>query len=62
MSERVDDLRAAARRAQAGREARKHQTQKVISVPLAAVRPCYGQPREDFAQDRLEELAESLRA
>jgi ParB family transcriptional regulator, chromosome partitioning protein len=57
----VEDLRAAAKRIQAGRDARKHQAQKVLSVPVGMVRPCYGQPREDFAQDRLVELADSLR-
>jgi ParB family transcriptional regulator, chromosome partitioning protein len=61
MDEEVEDLRAAARREKARRDAQKHAPQKVISVPVTSVRPCYGQPREDFSQDRLMELAESLR-
>ena len=34
---------------------------QVVAIPLDKVQPYYGQPREDFAQDRLEELGESLR-
>jgi len=34
---------------------------QVVTIPLEKVQPYYGQPREDFAQDRIEELGESLR-
>lgn len=36
------------------------QVDQVVAIDIDRVRPFYGQPREDFAQDRLQELADSL--